>query len=132
MFDRFSILSGNLFYSKVMTELDGWLIETQDTVEYTQGTSVRMMIGTDATRSIKEAFEKYTDEDFDFSKRMFRFRSDDIPENNWFHAHKQSEFWPALIILPRCFWISVVYKKLAKLSQTRFSAFLLIPIPQSN
>jgi len=68
MFDRFSILSGRLYYSKRMTEDDGWLIETSDAVEYTQGTAIRMIIGTDTGRTIRDAFEKYTNEDLDFSK----------------------------------------------------------------
>jgi anti-sigma regulatory factor (Ser/Thr protein kinase) len=67
MFDKFSLHSGRLFYSKTKTN-DGWLTETRDLVEYTRGTVVRMTIGTDATRSLREAFEKHTTQELDFSK----------------------------------------------------------------
>ena len=48
MFDRFTIVSGNLVYSKKRNDDHGWLVEDSDQEKYTQGTIVSMAISTDA------------------------------------------------------------------------------------
>lgn len=68
MFNRFSILSGSLFYSRELTDDWGWLIESHDRPAYTQGTHVQMIISADATWTAKEIFDKYQNEEMDFAK----------------------------------------------------------------
>ncbi len=68
MFERFQILSGKLFYTKTRQEDDGWLIETEDKIEYTKGTYVAMHISTKATRTTKEIFEKYQGDNIFFRR----------------------------------------------------------------
>ena len=58
MFDEFSILSGELFFSHSQ---DGdWLLE--DTEDSTQGTRVSMWINPDSDRTIQEVFDRYATE----------------------------------------------------------------------
>jgi hypothetical protein len=68
MFDRFSILSGNLYFS-ASTENDVWLIETEDR-KLKQGTLVTMTIRFNTQRTTKAVFEKYATDasSFDFSR----------------------------------------------------------------
>lgn len=68
MFDEFSIMSGNLFYGREKQDSDDWLIETHDVTDYQKGTSVHMVIKTDATWTPPEVFAKYQDNDFTFSR----------------------------------------------------------------
>ena len=67
LFDRFSITSGDLFYGLTMSGT-GWLIETRDLADYQPGTVVRMTIGTDVTRSVRDVFGRYTTKDLGFSR----------------------------------------------------------------
>ena len=65
-FDRFSILSGSLFYYKSELEND-WYIETR--TEHNEGTSVRMQITINSPRNLRNVFAKYTGaEDNKFNK----------------------------------------------------------------
>lgn len=62
MFDRFSILSGGLFFSH---NIDGdWLIEMA--TGETEGTSISMQIGTKCDRTVTEVFDKYSGEEHDY------------------------------------------------------------------
>ena len=62
MFDEFSILSGELFFSHSQ---DGdWLLE--DTEDSTQGTRVSMWINPDSDRTIQEVFDRYATEADDY------------------------------------------------------------------
>jgi anti-sigma regulatory factor (Ser/Thr protein kinase) len=65
MFDKFSILSGNLYFSHTVS--DDWLIEHRE--DGVEGTYVRMEIDTRATRTIQETFDKYSGEEYDFGFR---------------------------------------------------------------
>lgn len=73
MFNRYSILSGNLFYTRTRTGGDktedhGWLIEVDDRVEYTKGTIIDMQIALDADWTARDVFEIFQNEDSDFAK----------------------------------------------------------------
>jgi anti-sigma regulatory factor (Ser/Thr protein kinase) len=74
MFDGFTILSGHLFYGRSRRDGDGWLIETSEKQEETRGTSVRMIIRTNAEWTTREVFEKYQGEGEDI-----RFRRTHVP-----------------------------------------------------
>ena len=65
MFDRFSILSGSLYFSHTQSEEEDWLLEDKDDVF--DGTSVIMKIGTNSNRTTKDVFDKYTARGDDYS-----------------------------------------------------------------
>ncbi|RJP57217.1 MAG: DUF4325 domain-containing protein [Candidatus Auribacter fodinae] len=65
-FDKFSIVSGELFYYKNVVE-DDWYIETRKNKEL--GTSILMEISMDSKRNLPDVFSKFTSgEDFKFNK----------------------------------------------------------------
>jgi anti-sigma regulatory factor (Ser/Thr protein kinase) len=68
MFEHFSISSGNLFYTKRRLEGYEWLIEMADKPAFEAGTSIVMSIGTDASWTTKEVFDRYQDDEYRFSK----------------------------------------------------------------
>jgi anti-sigma regulatory factor (Ser/Thr protein kinase) len=68
MFDRFEILSGNLFYARLRSLDDEWLIETDDRAEFMEGTSIRMIVASNANWTTKEVFDRYQDDEYRFSK----------------------------------------------------------------
>ena len=66
MFDAFTIMSGNLFFTHSEPD-DDWLIEEQ--AEIFSGTLVRLRISPDSTRTIQEIFDRYaTGDDYGFSR----------------------------------------------------------------
>jgi len=65
MFDKYSILSGDLYFSH--NYFGDWLIEDKE--EGTQGTFVRMEIETKSNRTMQEIFDKYSGEEYDFGFR---------------------------------------------------------------
>jgi len=62
MFDKFSILSGGLYFSHNL--FDDWLIEDKE--DETKGTFVRMEIETKSNRTMQEIFNKYSGEEYDY------------------------------------------------------------------
>jgi anti-sigma regulatory factor (Ser/Thr protein kinase) len=71
MFDKFSILSGKLFFAHLRKQdrLDGkdWLLEDKDVA--LNGTSITMEIWVNSLQSTQEIFNRYTaDDDYGFSK----------------------------------------------------------------
>lgn len=62
MFDEFKILSGNLFYARTRQDDDDWLVETHDHIDYAKGTTIQMMISTDADWTTADVFSKYQDD----------------------------------------------------------------------
>lgn len=65
LFDSFSILSGSLFFSHSVPD-DDWLIEDR-TSEQEPGTLVKMKIGNNTERTLKEVFDRYASEENDYS-----------------------------------------------------------------
>jgi anti-sigma regulatory factor (Ser/Thr protein kinase) len=63
MFDKFSIISGGLYFVHNAIGHD-WLIEDEEAEE--QGTLIRMTINTNSNRTTKEVFDKYSSEDDDY------------------------------------------------------------------
>jgi len=60
MFDRFSILSGTLYFTHHQGEEENWLLEDRE--EEFKGTSVIMLIGTKSDRTTVEVFDEYAGE----------------------------------------------------------------------
>jgi anti-sigma regulatory factor (Ser/Thr protein kinase) len=68
MFDKFSILSGHLCYTRIRRDGDDWLVETSDEEDDQKGTAVRMIISTNADWTTRGVFEKYQGDDIYFRK----------------------------------------------------------------
>lgn len=68
MFDRFSILSGSLYFSHIQGEEEDWLLEDRDGVS--DGTRVTMKIATNSNRTTKDVFDEYTawGDDYSFTR----------------------------------------------------------------
>jgi anti-sigma regulatory factor (Ser/Thr protein kinase) len=65
MFDRFSIWSGYLFYSRTKDQ-DDWLVKSHDKDEHMVGTFVTMTIKLSAEWTMKDVFNKYQGDDIHF------------------------------------------------------------------
>lgn len=68
MFDKFSIMSGMLFYSRSRIDGDDWLIESHDRDDNVKGTAVTMKLNSDVSRTMREVFDKYQGEDIYFRR----------------------------------------------------------------
>ena len=77
MFDRFTIMSGDLRYRRTKRENDEWLVESKLQKwlissnfgkEFERGTCVVMEIPTDSSLTTKEVFDKYVDDNYRFSR----------------------------------------------------------------
>lgn len=64
MFDTFRILSETIHFAYYRNY--DWLIE--DKKEHHQGTAIKMQIETDSERTLKEVFDKYSGEDYGFTR----------------------------------------------------------------
>jgi anti-sigma regulatory factor (Ser/Thr protein kinase) len=67
IFDKFSILSSDLYYS--FTNQD-WLLSSEKNENFGKGTLIKMVISGNSTKTPKEIMDKYTDENFGFSKTI--------------------------------------------------------------
>jgi anti-sigma regulatory factor (Ser/Thr protein kinase) len=68
MFNRFSILSSDLCYMRQLTDDRGWLIDIDDIEHPKIGTTIDMMLNTDAAWTPSEVFDKFQNEEMDFAK----------------------------------------------------------------
>lgn len=66
-FDTFSILSGSLYYCRSIHMGGEWLLEDRE--EVSRGTSIDMEIATDCNRTLKEVFDKYSGEGYEYGFR---------------------------------------------------------------
>ena len=74
MFDAFEILSGGVFFSHEIDREEDWLLERPESVD---GTAVFMRLDNDASRTTREVFDRFTDDDEDvpvFSKTVVPVR----------------------------------------------------------
>jgi len=68
MFDKFSIRSGNLFYSRKKTDGEDWLVEVNDRTATRHGTLVIMDIKTNADWTPRAIFDLYQGDNMRFRK----------------------------------------------------------------
>lgn len=68
MFDTFSIDSIDLFYARIRSRDQEWLIEVEESQTYHQGTSITMRIATNSTHTTQGTFERYVDDEHRFIK----------------------------------------------------------------
>jgi anti-sigma regulatory factor (Ser/Thr protein kinase) len=69
MFDKFSILSDTLFYSRIRRDADDWLLESADKEQDgLKGTFITMRINTNADWTTKSVFEQFQGDDIYFRK----------------------------------------------------------------
>jgi hypothetical protein len=72
-FDEFQILSGTVFFAHWFNQKEDWISEQR---EFKSGTSVFLKLKNNATRTLKELFDKFTsdDEDYGFTKTIVPVR----------------------------------------------------------
>ncbi len=68
MFDKFSIMSGHLYYSRIRRDEDDWIIESSDKTDLIEGTHIRMRLRTNAEWTARDVFDKYQGDDILFRK----------------------------------------------------------------
>ncbi|MCH9051516.1 MAG: DUF4325 domain-containing protein [Proteobacteria bacterium] len=79
MFDKFSIYSGSLFYSRELKGGDEWMIEVGDVENRIEGTTVKMEISTDAKWTMREVFDKYEGDNTGFRKTHVPIKLSNYP-----------------------------------------------------
>jgi|HubBroStandDraft_6_1064221.scaffolds.fasta_scaffold71536_2 anti-sigma regulatory factor (Ser/Thr protein kinase) len=67
MFDKFTILSGNLYYAREMQDDSDWLIEVETRVKDTTGTIIGLEISKSATQTVEGTFVEYEHDQHGFS-----------------------------------------------------------------
>lgn len=72
VFDKFIILSGNVYFSHAHGEIEDWILEYQ---ESQAGTSVVMKLANNTSRTLKQVFDSFTsDDDYGFTKTVVPVR----------------------------------------------------------
>lgn len=72
MFDDFTILSGNVFFSHTHDEVEDWILESR---RMQNGTGVFMKLKNNTSRTDKKVFDSYTsDDDYGFTKTVVPVR----------------------------------------------------------
>ncbi|MDR4515114.1 STAS-like domain-containing protein [Nitrosomonas sp.] len=72
MFDDFTIISGNVFFSHTHDEVEDWILESR---RMQKGTGVFMKLKNNTARTAKKVFDSYTsDEDYGFTKTVVPVR----------------------------------------------------------
>ena len=84
MFDRFGLLSGPLYYDRVKSEAEGWLIEAGDRTGL-PGTRVTMEISLRATHTAEEVFDEFSNgqDNYGFNRthvpvKLAKYESDQL------------------------------------------------------
>lgn len=67
IFDQFSILSSDLYYS---FKNQDWLLSSEKKETFGKGTLIKMIVSKQTTKTPKEVMDKYTDEELGFSKTI--------------------------------------------------------------
>ncbi len=70
-FDRYEIISGDVFFSHAFDEHEDWIIRHAGN---DAGTSVFMRLKNNTARTLKQVFDRFTDEDYRFSKTVVPVR----------------------------------------------------------
>jgi anti-sigma regulatory factor (Ser/Thr protein kinase) len=72
MFDHFTILSGNVFFSHKHDQIEDWILEDETS---TKGTYVFMKLTSNTARTLKQVFDKFTcGDDYGFTKTVVPVR----------------------------------------------------------
>jgi anti-sigma regulatory factor (Ser/Thr protein kinase) len=72
MFDGFTILSGNVYFSHKHDEVEDWILERQ---RFQSGTGVFMALSNNTSRTSKQIFDSFTsDDDYGFTKTVVPVR----------------------------------------------------------
>lgn len=71
MFDYFTIMSGNVYFSHQHNKIEDWILETQKSQS---GTDVFMKLNNNTARTTKQIFDDFSDENYSFSKTVVPVR----------------------------------------------------------
>lgn len=67
VFDRFSILSSDMYYS---FENEDWFLSSEKNESFGQGTLIKLVVSIHSKKTPKEVMDKYTDQDIGFGKTI--------------------------------------------------------------
>ncbi len=67
MFDSFSILSSDIYYTFKNEE---WFFSPEKNEDFKQGTLIKMVISLDSKKTLKEVFDQYADQEIGFGKTI--------------------------------------------------------------
>jgi anti-sigma regulatory factor (Ser/Thr protein kinase) len=71
MFDEYNILSGEVFLSHTYEKDEDWILQNS---EYQKGTFITMKLKNNTTRTTQEIFNKFSDDDYGFTKTVVPVR----------------------------------------------------------
>lgn len=72
IFDRFAILSGSVYFSHNVNEVEDWILEAR---KFQSGTAVYMSIANNVSRTVQDIFDSFSsDEDYAFTKTVVPVR----------------------------------------------------------
>jgi anti-sigma regulatory factor (Ser/Thr protein kinase) len=71
MFDKYSILSGEVFLSHKYDEKEDWILQNS---EYQKGTFITMTLKNNTARTTQEVFNRFSDNDYGFTKTIVPVR----------------------------------------------------------
>ncbi len=71
MFNEFSILSGEVFLSHTYDKEEDWILQNSN---YSNGTFITMKLRNNTARMIREIFNKYSDDNYGFTKTVVPVR----------------------------------------------------------
>jgi len=71
MFDEYSILSGEVFLSHTYEKDEDWILQNS---KYQNGTFITMKLKNNTARTTKEIFNKFSDDDYGFTKTVVPVR----------------------------------------------------------
>lgn len=71
MFDEYSILSGEVYLSHTYEKEEDWIMQTS---KYLHGTYITMKLRNNTARTAKEIFNKFSDDDYGFTKTVVPVR----------------------------------------------------------
>jgi anti-sigma regulatory factor (Ser/Thr protein kinase) len=71
VFDDFTIMSGSVYFSHQHNKVEDWILETQKSQS---GTNVFMKLNNNTTRTTKQIFDDFSDENYSFTKTVVPVR----------------------------------------------------------
>lgn len=71
MFDKFSILSGEVYLSHTYEKDEDWILQTS---KYQNGTFITMTLRNNTARTTKEIFNRFSDDDYGFTETVVPVR----------------------------------------------------------
>lgn len=130
MFDDFTIVSGNVYFSHTHDKVKNWILESQKSQSET---GVFMKSNNNTARTTKQVFDSFTsDEEYGFTKTVVSVCLAQYGDEKLVSRSQAKGCWLVLTDLRWLFLILMALKLLGKHSLMKFSGFLESNIPELN